>query len=109
MWYLFNIELGIGSSSEDEITALRSFSMVVVDGNMKEEREYSGRLYSSLSGIGSDLIIFMILVLKYWSNLSINVVMGSFGKTRSDILPSSWLEMEKSFLELVDASFNRLL
>ena len=35
--------------------------------------------------------------------------MGSFGRTRSDILPSSWLEMEKSFLELVDASFNRLL
>ena len=35
--------------------------------------------------------------------------MGSFGRTRSYILPSSWLEMEKSFLELVDASFNRLL
>ena len=83
--------------------------MVIVDGNMKEEREYRGRLYGSLSGVGSDLIIFMTLVLKYWSNVSISVVMGSFGRTRSDILPSSWLEMEKSFLELVDASFNRLL
>ena len=41
--------------------------MVVVDGNMKEEREYRGRLYGSLSGVGSDLIIFMTLVLKYWS------------------------------------------
>ena len=83
--------------------------MVVVDGNVKEEREYRGRLYGLLSGVGSDLIIFMTLVLKYWSNVSISVVMGSFGRTRSDILPSSWLEMEKSFLELVDASFNRLL
>ena len=35
--------------------------------------------------------------------------MGLFGRTRSDILPSSWLEMEKSLLELVYASFNRLL
>ena len=35
--------------------------------------------------------------------------MGSFGRTRSDILQSSWLEMETSFLELVDVSFNRLL
>ena len=61
--------------------------MVVVDGNVKEEREYSGRIYSSLSGVGSDLIIFMTLVLKYWSNLSINVVIGSFGRTRSYILP----------------------
>ena len=109
MWYLFNIELGIGSSSEDVFTALRSFSMVVVDGNVKEEREYRGRLYSSLSGVGIYLIIFMTLVLKYWSNLSINVVMGSFGRTRSYILPSSWLEMETSLLELVDVSFNRLL
>ena len=33
----------------------------------------------------------------------------SFCRTRSDILLSSWLEMEKSFLEFVDASFNRLL
>ena len=35
--------------------------------------------------------------------------MDSFGRTRRVILPNSWLEMEKSFLELVDASFNRLL
>ena len=53
--------------------------------------------------------MFMTLVLIYWLNVSISVVMGSFGRTRNDILPSSWLEMEKSFLELVDASFNRLL
>ena len=86
MLYLFNIELGIGSSSEDVFTALRSFSIVVVDGNVKEEREYRGRLYGSLSGVGSDLIILMTLVLKYWSNVSISVVMGSFGRTRSDIL-----------------------
>ena len=83
--------------------------MVVVDGNIKEEREYIGRLYGSLRGVGSDLIIFMTLVLKYWSNISISVVMGSFGRTRCDILPSSLLEMEKRFLELVDVSFNRLL
>ena len=89
MWYLFNIELGIGSSQEDVFTALRSFSMVEVDGNVKEEMEYRGRLYGSLRGIGSDLIILMTLVLKYWSHLYISVVMGSFGRTRSDILPSS--------------------
>ena len=83
--------------------------MVIVDCNMKEEMEYSGRLCDSLSGVGSNLIIFMTLVLKYLSNVFISVVMGSFGSTRCDILPSSWLEMEKSFLELVDASFNRLL
>ena len=77
--------------------------MVVVDGIVKEEREYRDRLHSSLSGVGRDLIIYMTLVLTYWSNISISVVMGSFGRTRSDILPSSWLEMEKSFLELVDA------
>ena len=82
--------------------------MVVIDGNMKEVSEYIGRLYGSLRGVWNDLIIFMTLVLKYWSNLSISVVMGSFGRTRNDILPSCWLEMEKSFLELVDASFNRL-
>ena len=90
MCYLFNIELGIGSSSEDVFTALRSFSMLVVDGNVKEEREYRGRLYGSLSGVVSDLIILMTLEFKYWSNVSISVVMGSFGRTRSDILPSSW-------------------
>ena len=79
--------------------------MVVVDGNVKEEIEYKVRLYGSLRGVGSDLVIFISLVLTYWSNASISVVMGSFGRIRSDILPSSWLEMEKSFLELVDASF----
>ena len=83
--------------------------MVIVDGNVKEERECRGILYGSLRGVGSNLIIFMTLVLKYWSNVSIIDVMGSFGRTRSDILSSSWLEMEKSFLELVDASFNRLV
>ena len=83
--------------------------MVVVDGNENEELEYIGRLYGSLRGVWSYLIIFMTLVLKYWSNVSISVVMGTFGRTRSDILPSSWLEMEKSFLECVDASFNRLV
>ena len=51
----------------------------------------------------------MILLLQYWSNVSISIVMDSFDRTRSDILPSSWLETEKSFLELVDASYNRLL
>ena len=60
---------------------------------MKEEKEYIGRLYGSLRGLGSDLLIFMTFVLKYWSNVSISVVMGSFGRTRSDIIPSSWLEM----------------
>ena len=88
---------------------VRSFSMVVVDGNVKEDKEYRGRLYGPLRGVGSDLIIFMTLLLKYWSNVSIRVVMGSFGRTRSDILPSIWLEMETTFLELVDASFNRLI
>ena len=39
--------------------------MVVVDGNMKEEGEYRGGLYGSLSGAGSYFIIFMTLVLKY--------------------------------------------
>ena len=29
--------------------------------------------------------------------------MSSFDRTRCDSLQSSWLEMEKSFLELVDA------
>ena len=88
----------VGSSSEDVFTALGNFSMVVVDGNVKEEREYIGRLYGSLSGVGSNLIIFMNLVLNYWSNISISVVMGSFGRTRSDILPISWLEMKKRLL-----------
>ena len=83
--------------------------MVVVDGNEKEDKEYRGILYGSLRGVGSDLIIFMTLLLKYWSNVSIRVVMGSFGRTRSDIQPSSILEMEKKFLELVDASFNSLI
>ena len=43
--------------------------MVVVDGNVKEEREHRSRLYGSLRAVGSDLIIFMTLVLKYWSNI----------------------------------------
>ena len=46
----------------------------------------------------------MILILKYWSNVSISVVMSSFGRTLNDILPSSLLEMEKSFIHLVDVS-----
>ena len=78
-----------GSSLEDVFTALRIFSMVVVDGNVNMVREYRGRLYGSLRGVWGDLIIFMTLVLKYWSNVSISVVMGSFGRTRSDSLPSS--------------------
>ena len=61
-------------SSEDIFTALMSFSMVVVDGNVKEVKEYRGRLYGSLRGVGSDLIKFMALVMKYWSNVSISVV-----------------------------------
>ena len=76
---------------------------------MKEDKAYRCILYGILRGVGSDLIIFMTLLLKYWSNVSIRVVMGSFGRTRSDILPSSWLEMEKKVLELVDASFNSLI
>ena len=72
--------------------------MVVVDDNVKEEREYRGRLYGSLSGVRSDLIMLMTLVLKYWSKVSIGVVMGSFGRTYSTILSSIWLEMEKSYL-----------
>ena len=72
--------------------------MVVVDGNVNEKMEYRGRLYGSLRAVESDLIIFMTLILKYWSNVFIRFVVGSFGRTRSDILPSSWLEMEKSLL-----------
>ena len=41
------------------------------------------------TGIGSDFIIFMTLVLKYWSNVPISIVMGSFGRTCCDSLPSS--------------------
>ena len=40
-----------GSSSEDVFTALMSFSIVVVDGNVKEEREYRGRVYGSLRDV----------------------------------------------------------
>ena len=81
--------------------------MVVVDANMKEEKLYRGWLYGSLSGVGGDFIIFMTLLLKYCSNVFIRVVMGSFGNTRCDSLPSSWLEMENNLLELVYSSFNR--
>ena len=33
---------------------------------MKEEREYKGRLYGSLSDVGSDLIIFATLVFRIY-------------------------------------------
>ena len=35
--------------------------MIVVDGDMKEEIEYIGRLYGSLSGIWSDFSIEILV------------------------------------------------
>ena len=64
-----------GYISEDIFIAMGNFSMVVVDGTVKEEKEYIGRLYGSLSGTGSDFIIIVTLVLIYCSNLSF-IVLG---------------------------------
>ena len=54
-----------GPSSEDVFTALRSFAMLYVEGNVKEEREYFGRLYGSLRGVGSDLIVYLTYSIEF--------------------------------------------
>ena len=46
-------------------TILYNILSAIVDGNVKEEREYRGRLHGSFSGVGSDLITIMTLLLKY--------------------------------------------